>query len=171
MRGDVADGQGSWLRDPHSVFSSAVAIFDVLSSQFAEIGKRRGWTRYGPNAVLRIFSAAMMRRCKVRSLPNAISDSIRACWPGRFGEVMTARLDSLMNRLPSKSSIQRWQFSADIAFMLSSRDMFQNAMAQHGITSWYGADSSTQFGEQWFLFAFLGFSTKIWLRFDGLVRH
>ena len=95
----------------------------------------------------------MLCRDERRHLPSIVCDTIRACWPGPFGISIVQNPQASVIRLPSKSSLQRWYVNADIALMLASRVRFEGLLSC-GVSTWWGADSSTQFGEQFFLSGF-----------------
>lgn len=55
--------------------------------------------------------------------------------------------------VPSKSSVQKWVMDFDVAAMLAQRSIVHN-LIKTGITCWWGADSSPQHGQDWFMAAY-----------------
>ena len=134
--------------------ASAVTALDGLAVMLdPRVESRDRWRAHPAHKAINGFIAAWHCRDKQGGLPHVIRHAVLTCWPGSFGQSLAQSLSD--PRLPSKSSLQRWTLSFDVAAMRLRKARMQVAFANPlGVSIWLGADSSPQHGQDWFMSAY-----------------
>ena len=142
------------------VLASVVEMLEGMASSLGdrqEVGTgmhNTTFNKYPAVQAVRGFIAAWLCRNKERSLPTVFRQLLMATWPGSFGEALSQAVEKMAVRLPSRSSLQRWITVFDVAIMVRQKLVMRTALSQ-GAALFWGADSSPQHGQDWFLSAYV----------------
>ena len=151
---DCRDDDGE-IDDTMDTLAAAVSAFDgiSLSIECDQNMLRDHWRKVPAFEALNGFIAAWQLRDKQHGLPKVLRHGIAACWPGTVGAALLQALDSASVRVPSKSTLQRWTLTFDLASMRAHSYKMHSHLLE-GISTFWGADSSPQHGQDWMLAAY-----------------